>query len=164
MSNNDNDTSTAIQFKVIHSSAMVPERANAGDAGFDLASIEDVVVPPLERVLVGTGIAVSIPQGWTGLVCPRSGLALKFGVSSVNSPGVIDSGYRGEIKVIVHNTDSKNAVQISVGDRIAQLVPVPIWSGSVEVVEDLESSSRADDGFGSTGMGNVSANVGESNT
>lgn len=131
----------------------VPSYAYAGDAGVDLRSTENVVLQPFERRLVPTGIALSIPAGYAGFVLPRSGLAIKHGVSLVNAPGLIDSNYRGEIKAVLVNLDPHNAFEISRGDRIAQLVIMSVPSVTLEACEELPSSCRGTGGFGSSGIG-----------
>ena len=113
--------------------AVLPSRAHSGDAGFDLSACEAVTIGVGERAAVGTGIAVEIPDGHAGLVVPRSGLALRHGLSMVNAPGVIDAGYRGEVRVILLNTDREHAFTVEPGMRIAQLLVVPV--AAVEVVE-----------------------------
>ncbi|CAB4665544.1 unannotated protein [freshwater metagenome] len=129
----------------------LPAQAHAGDAGIDLHARVDVVLPAHGgRVLVPTGIAVAIPVGFFGQVVPRSGLALKHGVTLVNTPGIIDSGYRGELQVIMINTDPKAEYQVSRGDRIAQLIIQQVVSTSWDVVEHLEGEDRGG-GFGHSG-------------
>ncbi len=129
----------------------LPAQAHAGDAGIDLHARVDVVLPARGgRVLVPTGIAVAIPVGFFGQVVPRSGLALKHGVTLVNTPGIIDSGYRGELQVIMINTDPKADYQVSRGDRIAQLIIQQVVSTSWDVVEHLEGEDRGG-GFGHSG-------------
>ena len=129
----------------------LPAQAHAGDAGIDLHARVDVVLPARGgRVLVPTGIAVAIPVGFFGQVVPRSGLALKHGVTLVNTPGIIDSGYRGELQVIMINTDPKAEYQVSRGDRIAQLIIQQVVSTSWDVVEQLEGEDRGG-GFGHSG-------------
>ncbi|MEE1651291.1 dUTP diphosphatase [Brachybacterium sp. J144] len=129
----------------------LPHRAHHDDAGLDLASAEDVVIPPGGRALVDTGLAIALPAGTVGLVCPRSGLAAKHGVTVLNGPGVVDAGYRGPVKVALHNTDLEQSVTLRVGDRIAQLVVVPFLAPVLEDVEDLDETDRAQAGFGSSG-------------
>ena len=129
-----------------------PAYARDGDAGADLVAREDVVLPAGGgRALVPTGLAVSIPAGYAGFVQPRSGLALKHGVTCLNTPGLIDSGYRGEIRVLLLNTDPSAPFEIASGDRIAQLVLVKVQTPQVEEVEDLAVSERGAGGFGSSG-------------
>ena len=127
-----------------------PSRAHPGDAGVDLFAAEAVSIPPGGRHLVPTGVAVAIPDGYAGLVTPRSGLAAQHGVGIVNAPGLVDSGYRGEVKVILVNHGPK-AVDIGRGDRIAQLVVLAVASQAFREVEELPESPRGEGGFGSTG-------------
>lgn len=131
--------------------AALPTRAHPGDAGLDLAACDPVEIGPGERVVIGTGIAVAIPPGHAGLVVARSGLAARHGLSVVNGPGLIDAGYRGELKVILLNTDRDRAVAIAAGDRIAQLVVVAVADLDAVEVEALEDSSRGHGGLGSSG-------------
>jgi dUTP pyrophosphatase len=130
--------------------AVVPERAYAGDAGLDLAACERVELGPGERAVVPTGLAVAIPEGYAGFVQPRSGLAARDGISVVNSPGLVDSGYRGEIKVVLLNTDRRRAWTAEAGERIAQLVVVPVPELEPVEVEELPTSERGARGFGSS--------------
>ncbi|MDP1809481.1 MAG: dUTP diphosphatase [Actinomycetota bacterium] len=129
----------------------VPKYAYHGDAGCDLYSAADIDLAPGQRALVPTGIAISIPEGYAGFVQPRSGLAAKHGIGIVNTPGLIDSKYRGEIKVILINTDSQEAFSIARGDKIAQLVIQPVVTADFRVVEALDATVRGDGGFGSSG-------------
>jgi dUTP pyrophosphatase len=135
----------------LHDDAVVPTRAHPGDAGLDLYSIEVAHLGPGERWSVGTGIAVEIPAGHAGLVLPRSGLAREHGIALVNSPGLIDSGYRGELRVLLLNTDPAETVRIEAGARIAQLLLTPIALAEPLEATALSESARGDDGFGSTG-------------
>src|SRR5580693_2069953 len=129
----------------------VPGYAQPGDAGADLTAAEDVVLAPGERAIVGTGIAIALPVGYAAFVHPRSGLAAKHGVTLVNAPGTIDAGYRGEIKVILLNTDATRPVSLRRGDRIAQLVVQRVEHVRFREVTALPGSARGEDGFGSTG-------------
>jgi dUTP pyrophosphatase len=129
----------------------LPGYARPGDAGADLFAAEDVDLAPGERALVGTGIAIALPEGYAGFVHPRSGLAAKHGVTLVNAPGTIDAGYRGEIKVILLNTDRARPVSLRRGDRIAQLVVQRVENVTFREVPALPESARGDNGFGSTG-------------
>jgi dUTP pyrophosphatase len=129
----------------------LPERAHAGDAGVDLRSTVDVVLKPGERAMVPTGVAVAIPEGYAGSVQPRSGLAAKHGIGIVNAPGLIDSGYRGEISVIAINLDPYEPFEIGRGDKIAQLVIYPVPAVAWREVDELPSSDRGSGGFGSSG-------------
>jgi dUTP pyrophosphatase len=131
--------------------AALPTRAYAGDAGLDLRALDDHVLGPGERASLRTGIAVEIPDGHAGLVLPRSGLAIRHGVALVNAPGLIDSGYRGEVQVLLLNTDRSEPVTIAAGDRIAQLVLVRVETPEVVEVEALALSERGGGGFGSSG-------------
>jgi len=131
--------------------AVLPSRAHTGDAGLDLHACEAAHIGPGERWSVGTGIAVEIPDGHAGLVLPRSGLAKKHGIALVNSPGLIDSGYRGEIRVLLLNTDPADTFRVEPGDRIAQLVITPIALPEPAEAEALAESARGDGGFGSSG-------------
>lgn len=131
--------------------AVVPARAYVGDAGLDLAACERHEIGPGERALVGTGLAIAIPDGHAGLVTPRSGLAVEHGITIVNSPGVVDSGYRGELRVILHNTDRQASFVVEPGMRIAQLLVVALPAASLREVEELPASERGEGGFGSSG-------------
>lgn len=130
--------------------AVIPERAYSGDAGLDLAACERVELTPGERATVGTGLAVAIPEGYAGFVQPRSGLAARHGIALVNSPGLIDSGYRGELRVVVLNTDKDSAFTIEPGMRIAQLVIMRLPEVELVEVEELPESDRGVRGFGSS--------------
>jgi dUTP pyrophosphatase len=130
--------------------AVLPERAYAGDAGLDLAACEPVELGPGERAVVPTGLAVAIPEGYAGFVQPRSGLASRHGIAVVNSPGLIDSGYRGEIRVVLLNTDRERAYIAERGERIAQLVVLPVPEIDLVEVDELPSSERGVRGFGSS--------------
>ena len=130
--------------------AVVPARAYAGDAGLDLAACERVRLGPGERALVGTGLAVAIPDGHAGFVQPRSGLAAKHGITIVNTPGLVDAGYRGELKVILLNTDAQEPFVVEPGMRIAQLVVVPVPEVVPVEVDALPESERGEKGFGSS--------------
>jgi dUTP pyrophosphatase len=131
--------------------ATLPARAHDGDAGLDLCACEAVTVWAGERATVRTGLALEIPPGHAGLVLPRSGLAARHGIALVNSPGLIDSGYRGEVRVLLLNTDGETHFEVSSGDRIAQLLLVPFATAEAVEVEELAASERGDGGFGSTG-------------
>ncbi len=131
--------------------AILPTRAHPGDAGLDLHAREAAVLEPGERASVGTGIAIEIPPGQAGLVLPRSGLAARHGISVVNAPGLIDSGYRGELRVLLLNTDRRARFELAAGDRIAQLVLVSIHVPAPAEVQELEASERGSGGFGSSG-------------
>jgi dUTP pyrophosphatase len=129
----------------------LPAYARAGDAGLDLLAAEDVTLNPGERTAVPTGIAVAIPEGHAGFVHARSGKALKEGLAVANAPGLIDSGYRGEIKVIVVNLDPSSTIDIKRGEKVAQLVVQPVVSAQLDEVDELPGSERGEGGFGSTG-------------
>ena len=131
--------------------ATLPTRAHDNDSGLDLYAAESARIVPGARVSIGTGLAVAIPEGLAGLVLPRSGLALKWGVTLVNSPGLIDPGYRGEVRVVLLNTDRTIDFHTKPGDRIAQLLLVPIATASPLEAESLDSSTRGGGGFGSSG-------------
>jgi dUTP pyrophosphatase len=128
-----------------------PSYAHPGDAGADLAAAADVELPPGERAMVPTGVAIALPDGYAAFVHPRSGLAARLGVTIVNAPGTVDAGYRGEIKVTLLNTDIRNTVRLKRGDRIAQLVIQRVERAVFHEVETLPGSARGDGGFGSTG-------------
>jgi dUTP pyrophosphatase len=129
---------------------VVPERAYTGDAGLDLAACERVELAPGDRALVPTGLAVAIPEGYAGFVQPRSGLAVKHGISIVNTPGLIDSGYRGELQVALLNTDAREPFVVEPGMRIAQLVILPVPEVELVEVDELPTTERGARGFGST--------------
>ena len=131
--------------------ATLPNRAHEGDAGLDLYACEPGRIGPGERLSVGTGVAVEIPDGHAGLVLPRSGLARDHGISLPNSPGLIDSGYRGEVRVLLLNTDPAETFRVEAGDRIAQLLLTPIALAEPVAADRLSETSRGDGGFGSSG-------------
>lgn len=141
-----------LEFRRLDPGVALPQRAREGDAGLDLAANADLAVGPGERALVSTGLAVAIPPGHAGLVLPRSGLASRRGLTLANAPGLIDSGYRGEVTVAVVNLDRREPVEIHRGDRIAQLVVVPIAEVEPAEVEELPTTVRGSAGFGSSGM------------
>jgi len=140
-----------LQVTTLVDDAVVPSYAHPGDAGCDLVAVEEVTIEPGGRALVGTGLALAIPEGHGGFVLPRSGLALKHGVTCVNAPGLIDAGYRGEVRVALLNTDPRDAYTVRPGDRIAQLVVLPVPHVSFVVVNELPAATRGSGGFGSTG-------------
>ncbi len=140
-----------LRFTRLSPAATAPERAHEDDAGYDLRAAEDCRIEPGARASVGTGLAVAIPAGWAGLVLPRSGLALRHGIALVNAPGLIDSGYRGEVRVLLLNTDRADPFEVSAGDRIAQLLVVRHGTGRAEEVASLDDTVRGAAGFGSTG-------------
>lgn len=141
-----------LQITRLHDDAVLPAQAYPGDAGLDLASREQVTLGPGERAVIGTGFAVAIPEGFAGLVIPRSGLAARHGISKVNAPGLIDAGYRGELKVILLNTDAAESFTIEPGMRIAQLVLVAVPEVALLEVEELPASERGEGGLGSSGV------------
>src|SRR5262252_205803 len=138
--------------KLLDERLTIPQYRHPGDAGLDLPSRIDIVIEPGERATVPTGLAVAIPPRHAGLVLPRSGLASRHGIALVNSPGLIDSGYRGEVAVVLINTDKKEPFRISRGDRIAQLVIQRVEGVVLTQVKDLDDTSRGGGGFGSTGL------------
>jgi dUTP pyrophosphatase len=144
-------TATLLSVKRLRADAVVPSQAYPGDAGLDLAACERVELEPGARAVVGTGIAVAIPPGHAGFVVPRSGLAARHGLGKVNAPGLIDAGYRGEVEVLLLNTDRATSFSIAAGDRIAQLVIVSVQTPPVLEVEELALSERGAGGFGSSG-------------
>ena len=129
----------------------LPRFAHPGDAGLDLHAAQAITLGPHERGVIGCGLAVAIPQGYVGLVSPRSGTAVSMGLSMVNTPGVVDSGYRGEVRLALINLDPSEPIHVKRGDRVAQLVIVPLAPVEVAEVEDLPGSQRGEGGFGSTG-------------
>jgi dUTP pyrophosphatase len=137
--------------RLLSEHARVPTRAHEGDAGLDLRAAEGTTIPPGKRASVGTGIALEIPPGYAGLVVPRSGLAAKHGISLVNAPGLIDSGYRGEIRVLLLNTDREQSFEIEPGNRIAQLLVTPVAAAEPIEAVALSMTARGDGGFGSSG-------------
>jgi dUTP diphosphatase len=141
-----------LRFIKLNEKATLPTRAHDSDAGLDLYAAEAARLVPGARVSIGTGLAVAVPEGLAGLVLPRSGLALKHGVTLVNSPGLIDPGYRGEVRVVLLNTDGTIDFQVKAGDRIAQLLLVPIATASPLEADALDTSSRGIGGFGSSGF------------
>jgi dUTP pyrophosphatase len=135
----------------LDAAARLPARAHDDDAGYDLHALEAVTLAPGERATVPTGIAIELPPGHAGLVLPRSGLAARHGIALVNAPGLIDAGYRGEVKVLLLNTDRESTFQIAAGDRIAQLVVVAVAAPEVTELDELAATVRGERGFGSTG-------------
>ena len=140
-----------IQFQRLSEKATLPTRAHESDAGMDLCAAEAASIGPGQRVQVGTGLAVEIPEGWAGMVLPRSGIALKNGISLVNAPGLIDPGYRGEIRVLLLNTDANSEFKVAVGDRVAQLMLTPFSTARPVEADSLGESERGTAGFGSSG-------------
>jgi dUTP pyrophosphatase len=139
-----------VAIRRLREDAVVPHRAYDGDAGFDLAACEEVTLEAGERAVVPTGIAVEIPEGYAGFVQPRSGLAARNGITIVNTPGLVDSGYRGEIRVVLLNTDASEPFTVEPGMRIAQLVVVPVPAVRLVEVNELATSERGTRGFGSS--------------
>ncbi len=144
-------TRVEIPVKRLNAELPLPSAAHPGDAGLDLYAAEAIALKPGERGLIPTGISVAIPEGYAGYVQPRSGLALTQGLGLINSPGLIDSGYRGEIKIVAINLDPENVIHIEKGDRVAQLVVLAVPSVDLVEVENLPESRRGEGGFGSTG-------------
>ncbi|NLE22871.1 MAG: dUTP diphosphatase [Actinobacteria bacterium] len=142
-----------VPVRLLTPAARLPERAYEHDAAWDLCAAEDAVLPPLSRATVGTGIALGLPPHLAALTLPRSGLASRHGISIVNAPGLIDPGYRGEIRIILLNTDREATFRVSAGDRIAQLLFLPLTPVSLSVVESLDDTHRGERGFGSSGTG-----------
>lgn len=140
-----------LRFRRLSEEAQPPTQAHEGDAGYDLYASESALLGPGQRASVGTGIAVAIPDGCAGLVLPRSGLARKHGIGLANAPGLIDSGYRGELRVLLLNADRSEEFQVDRGDRIAQLVLVRYESPPLEEADELDETARGEGGFGSTG-------------
>jgi dUTP pyrophosphatase len=140
-----------LRFKKLRDDAIVPTQAHAGDAGSDLYAVEGAVLEPGARAKVPTGVAVAIPEGHAGLVLPRSGLAHKHGITLTNTPGLIDSGYRGELQVLMLNTDRAAPYEVKPGDRIAQLVIVAFAAAEWDEVAEFDETTRGGAGFGSSG-------------
>ena len=138
---------------VLISASVVPEYAHPGDAGADLTSTESLSLAPGSRATIGTGVSIALPDGYVAFVVPRSGLAARHGITIVNSPGTVDAGYRGEIRITMLNTDSENAFEITAGDRIAQLIVMPVSRARFIPVASLPGTQRGSGGFGSTGVG-----------
>jgi dUTP pyrophosphatase len=141
-----------IQVKMLRPDATLPSYANAGDAGCDVVAVESRVLRAGGgRAMVPTGFAIAIPEGYGGFVLPRSGLAAKHGVTCVNAPGLIDAGYRGEVMIALVNLDPESDYEVHVGDRIAQLVVMPVNTAHFRTVDELPAAERGAGGFGSTG-------------
>ena len=141
---------TELPLKRLHDGATLPTRAYEGDAGLDLSACERVELGPGERAVVGTGLTVAIPDGHAGFVQPRSGLAARHGIAVLNSPGLVDAGYRGELRVVLLNTDRAERFVVEPGMRIAQLVVVPVAFPEPREVAELPASERGEKGFGSS--------------
>ena len=148
--------------EVLIGSGRVPEYSHPGDAGADLHSAEAVELAPGERATVGTGVSIALPDGYVGFVVPRSGLAATHGITIVNSPGTVDAGYRGEIRVTLLNTDSSAGYSVAIGDRIAQLIVQPVTRARFVQVDRLPGTERGESGFGSTGYSTPSTPTGHS--
>ena len=146
------DDIVSLPIKRIDPEVELPSYAYAGDAGLDLRASEDATLAPLERRLVSTGLAVAIPEGYAGFVQPRSGLALREGLSMANTPGLVDSHYRGELKVCAVNLDPERSIRIKRGDRIAQLVIQRVPAVTLVEVDELDETDRGAGGFGSSGV------------
>lgn len=146
---------TDVIVPTVADSEAMPRYAMPGDAGADLTCRHDVDLGPGERAMVETGVRIALPEGYVGLVNPRSGLAARCGLSIVNAPGTIDSGYRGQIKVLLINTDLRESVHLDAGSRIAQLVIVPVVQAVFQPVGDLDETERGQGGYGSTGVSGV---------
>jgi dUTP pyrophosphatase len=142
---------------LIAGDAPIPAHAHPGDAGADLVSAESLRLEPGQRATVGTGVSIALPDGYAAFVLPRSGLAARHGITIVNAPGTVDAGYRGEIRVTLLNTDAEAAYDVAVGDRIAQVVVMPVSRVRFVPVEKLPGSHRGSGGFGSTGTGALPA-------
>jgi dUTP pyrophosphatase len=138
--------------EVLITAQNVPSYSHPGDAGADLSSAEAITLAPGERATVSTGVSIALPDGFVAFVVPRSGLAAKHGITIFNSPGTVDAGYRGELKVTLLNTDSSQPFDIAVGDRIAQMIVMPVTQARFIPVEKLPVSERGESGFGSTGL------------
>ena len=138
--------------EVLITAQSVPSYSHPGDAGADLSSSEALTLAPGQRATVGTGVSIALPAGFVAFIVPRSGLAAKHGITVVNSPGTVDAGYRGEIKVTLLNTDSSDSFDIAIGDRIAQMIVMPVTQARFIPVEKLPVSERGESGFGSTGL------------
>lgn len=139
--------------QVLDERAVVPQRAHDGDAGLDLSILDAVTIAPGDRARVGTGLAIAVPAGYAGFVVPRSGLAARLGLSVVNTPGIIDAGYRGELQLLLLNTDRDATIELAAGERVAQLLIVPVALSPVVVVDELPEAgdARGTGGYGSTG-------------
>lgn len=144
--------SDVVEVPIVAADSHVPVYARPGDAGADLKSTEALLLQPGERALVPTGVSIALAEGYAAFVVPRSGLAVRHGISIVNSPGTIDAGYRGEVKVPLINLDQKEPFEILVGDRIAQLIVMPVSRAVFMPVDELAPSARGESGFGSTGV------------
>jgi dUTP pyrophosphatase len=144
-------TQITVPITKLDEDARIPEYAYAGDAGVDLEACEDVTIRPFERVLVSTGLAVAIPSGFAGFVLPRSGVSHREGLTLINTPGLIDSQYRGELKISAVNLDPAHDIEVRKGDRIAQLVILPVPVVTFDLKDNLDETDRSTQGFGSSG-------------
>ncbi len=142
-----------VPVRLLTAEARLPRRAYEHDAAFDLYAAEEALLRPQERAVVGAGIALGLPPGLAALTLPRSGLAAKHGITIVNAPGLIDPGYRGEVRIILLNTDADEPFRVAVGDRIAQLLFLPLTAVGLDVVPVLDETHRGEQGFGSSGTG-----------
>ena len=149
----DGPDGVTVPVKLLTASARLPERAYEHDAAYDLHAAEELVIGPLGRAVVGTGVALGLPPDLAALTLPRSGLAARHGVSIVNAPGLIDPGYRGEVRVILLNSDRDEAFRVAVGDRIAQLLFLPLTKVDLAATDELDETERGPQGFGSSGRG-----------
>jgi dUTP pyrophosphatase len=149
----DGTAGLVVPVRLLVPEARIPRRAYEGDAAFDLCAAEAATLAPGGRAVVGTGLALGLPPGLAALTMPRSGLAAKHGIAIVNAPGLIDPGYRGEVRIILLNTDREEPFEVSAGDRIAQLLFLPLTQVALTSVEVLQDTSRGERGFGSSGRG-----------
>ena len=140
-----------LRVRRLHPAARLPVRAHDDDAGYDLCALEPATLAPGQRAMLRTGIAIELPPGHAGLVVPRSGLAARHGIAIVNAPGLIDAGYRGELKVLLLNTDPDGAFEVAAGDRIAQLVVTAVATPQIVEADALAATVRGEGGFGSSG-------------
>jgi dUTP pyrophosphatase len=147
------DAGLPVPVRLLRPAARLPERAYEHDAAYDLYAAEEATLAPLERAVVGTGVALGLPSHLAALTLPRSGLSARHGISIVNAPGLIDPGYRGEVRIILLNTDQKASFHVAVGDRIAQLLFLPLTHVSLLQAETLDDTHRGERGFGSSGTG-----------
>jgi dUTP pyrophosphatase len=147
------ETTVSIAVKLLNAHARLPVRAYDHDAAFDLFAAESTILPPQSRAVVGTGIALGMPTGIAALTLPRSGLAARDGITLANAPGLIDAGYRGEIKLVLLNTDAERSFTVNMGDRIAQLLLLALPAVALHTVTELGATVRGERGFGSSGVG-----------